>query len=98
MSQAIWSPEATLDLEEVALYIAVHDSRPATADRIVHEVHELCNLIATQPEMGASHPEFGIGCRTCSYKKRWIVVYRSAADGIKVLRFLDGTRDYNRLL
>ena len=86
-----------MELEEVAFYIAVHDGRPATADRIVREAHDLGDLIATQPEMGAVHPEFGAGYRAVSFKKRWFIVYRKAADGIKVLRFVDGVRDYGQL-
>ena len=66
MSQATWSPEAEHDLEETAFYIAVKDGRSATADRIVREVHELCDLIATQPEMGESRPQFGTACRVFS--------------------------------
>ena len=98
MSQATWSPEAEHDLEEIALYIALKDARPATADRIVHEVHELCDLIATQPGMGESRPQFGAACRVFPFKRRWIILYRPAAGGIEVLRFVDGTRDYEKLL
>jgi toxin ParE1/3/4 len=98
MSQATWSPEAEHDLEETAFYIAVKDGRSATADRIVREVHELCDLIATQPEMGESRPQFGTACRVFSFKRRWIILYRPVEDGIEVLRFLDGTRDYEKLL
>jgi toxin ParE1/3/4 len=97
MSLAIWSPEATNELEEVAFYIAVQDGRPAIADRIVHDVHQLCNLIATQPEMGAARPEFGVGCRACSFKKRWMILYRKSDRGIEVLRFVDGKRDFDKL-
>jgi plasmid stabilization system protein ParE len=97
MAHAIWSPEASLDLEEIALYIGIHDGRPTTADRIVRDVLELANLIATQPGMGASRPEFGSNCRAFSFENRWMILYRKAPDGIDVLRFVDATRDFDRL-
>ena len=97
MPQANWSPQANLELEEVACYIAMHDGRPATADRIVREVHELYNLIVSQAEMGEARPEFGVGCRVFSFEKRWTILYRPVSDGIDVLRFVDGRRDYDHL-
>lgn len=97
MPRAIWAPEAESDLEEIAFYIALDEIRPATADRIVHGVRDLCELIATQPEMGERHPELCAGCRVFPYKHRWIVLYRPVEDGIQVLRLVDGTRDYARL-
>lgn len=98
MPQAIWSPEAALDLEEIAFYIGVTDCRPATADRIVRDVRRLCDLIATQPEMGESRPEFGAGCRVFPFERRWLILYRPVAEGVDVLRFVDGTRDYDKLI
>lgn len=95
---AIWSPEAKKDLEEVAYYIAVQDYRPTTAERIVRDVAKLCDLIATQPEMGQSRPEFGERCRAFSFKGRWMILYRPSLNGIEVLRFVDGNRDFDRLL
>jgi plasmid stabilization system protein ParE len=70
MPHAIWSEEAESDLENVAFYIAMQDARPATADRILREVRQLVDLIATQPEMGQARPEFGASCRAISYKHR----------------------------
>ena len=52
MPRAIWAPEAESDLEEIALYIALDEIRPATADRIVHGVRDLCELIATPARDG----------------------------------------------
>ena len=97
MTHAVWSPQAVLDLEEVAAYVAFHEGRPTTADRIVREVHALAELIATQPEMGSEKAELGRNCRSCSYKKRWMILYRPVTDGIDVVRFVDGQRDFDSL-
>ena len=94
---ANWSPEAKHDLEEVAFYIAFHDGRPATSERIVRDAHSLCDLIATQPEIGEGRPEFGERCRVFSFEKRWMILYRPTPHGIDVLRFVDGVRDFDRL-
>ena len=97
MPEAIWSPESISDLEEVALYIAVQGGRPMTADRIVQEAHQLANLVATQPEMGAAYPELSSGIRAVSFKKRWVVIYHIVPGGIEVVRFVDGARDFDQL-
>jgi toxin ParE1/3/4 len=97
MSHAIWSSEAEHDVEEIALYVAIQDGRPHTAVQIVGEIHELCELIATQPEMGEARSEFCVGCRVFPCKKRWIILYRPTEDGIQVLRVVDGTRDFEKL-
>lgn len=98
MPRAIWSDEAIDDLKQIAFYIGIHDDRPATAERIVNEVHQLANLIATQPKMGTARPEFGESCRVFSFEKRWVILFRTSSDGIDVLRFIDARRDYDRLL
>jgi plasmid stabilization system protein ParE len=55
-------------------------------------------LIAAQPEMGEARPQFGAACRVFSFKRQLIILYRPAIEGIEVLRFVDGTRDYERLV
>jgi toxin ParE1/3/4 len=97
MARAAWSDEAINDLEEIAYYIGIHDGRPATAERIVNEVHQLANLIASQPHMGTARPEFGETCRVFSFEKRWVILFRPSDDGVDILRFVDGRRDYDRL-
>lgn len=97
MSDAIWAPQAQQDLAEIAYYIAVESARPATAERIIREAHDLANLIAANPEMGAARPEFGKNCRASALHKRWILLYRPAGSWIEVLRFVDAARDLNQL-
>ena len=97
MAHAEWSDQAINNLEEVAFHIGMHDGRPATAERIVHEVSQFANLIATQPHMESARYEFGENCRVISFENRWVILYRPSADGIDVLRFMDGRRDYDRL-
>lgn len=98
MSEAIWSPQAQQDLAEIAYYIAAESTRPATAERIIREAHNLANLIAANPEIGAAHPEFGKSCRVSAFQKRWMLLYRQTGSRIEVLRFFDAMRDLNQLL
>lgn|SRR5476651_1202431 len=97
MPQAIWSPEAERDAEDIAFYIGVQDGRPITAENVVRGLHELCNLIATQPAMGEAHSEFSMDCRIFPYKNRWIILYRPVDNGIQVMRVVDGSRDFDQL-
>ena len=46
--------------------------------------------------MGTARPDLGEDLRVFSHK-RYVIVYRALADGIEVLRVVDGARDYPSL-
>jgi plasmid stabilization system protein ParE len=46
--------------------------------------------------MGTARPDLGGDLRVFSHK-RYVIVYRALADGIEVLRVVDGARDYPSL-
>ncbi len=94
MATCEWSPEAELDLEEIAFHIGVTDGRPSTAAKIVRECHDLCELIASHPFMGEAMSYLAEGLRGSSFKGRWLVLYRPAEQGIQVVRVLEGSRDF----
>ena len=96
MAQALWTPRAEKHLEDIAYYIAVDDGRPITAEKIVREIQDKCELYARNPLMGEARPELGDKLRAFPHK-RWIIVYYPLDDGIVVEAVFDGARDYPRL-
>ena len=96
MARTLWTPRAEKHLEDIAYYIAVDDGRPITADRIVREIHDTCELYARNPQLGEARPDLGNNVRVFSHK-RWVIVYYPLDDGIVVEAVFDGARDYPRL-
>jgi toxin ParE1/3/4 len=95
MSRVERTLAAEQDLEEIGYYIAKQRC-PATAEKILREIHAKCSLYAGQPEMGTLRPDLGEHHRVFHHK-RWVVIYRPIQDGIEVLRVVDGARDYPSL-
>lgn len=84
---------AEQQLEEIAYYIASQDQRPATAAKIVRELHVKCEIYARDPTMGTTASELGEGCRIFTHK-RWVVIYLTVEFGIQVVGIVDAARDF----
>ncbi len=93
MPRAEWTPLAERDLEEIAFYIGVKGHRPATAEKIVREIHAKCECYANAAEMGTAAPELGENCRYLTHQ-RWVIIYVSTDFGIQVVGVIDAARDY----
>ena len=96
MPQVIRTPTAARDLDEIYDCIAIESARPVAAERLIRDIVDKCELYATHPKMGTSRPDLGDDFRVFSHK-RYVVVYRPMADGIEVIRVVDGARDYPAL-
>ncbi len=91
-----WTPEAELDLEEIAFYIAVKERRPLVAEQVVRGIHDACFKYSATPLIGQPEPRISSGCRRFTFK-RWVILYKPLERGIAVLRVVDGSRDFTRL-
>ena len=96
MPRVIRTPTAARELDEIFDDIAIHGGRPATAEKLIRDIGDKCQLYATQPGMGTARPDLGEDLRVFSHK-RYVIVYRALADGIEVLRVVDGACDYPNL-
>jgi len=96
MARTLWTPRAERHLEDVAYHIAVEEGRPLTAEKIVREIHNKCELRAQNPLLGEARPDLGKEYRTFSHK-RWVILYYPLNDGIVVVAIFDAARDYPRL-
>ncbi len=96
MPRILWTPRAERHVEDIAYYIAVDDGRPLTAEKIVREIVDKCNLYAANPLLGGACPELGATYRAFRHK-RWVTIYDPLDDGIVVEAVFDATRNYPTL-
>ena len=94
MARVVKTPAAEVDLCDVWLHIA--DDSPTIADQFLDLLNAKCNLLATHPELGESHPEFGVRIRFLPVAS-YVIVYRPIEDGIELVRVLQGARDFESL-
>ena len=95
MPEVIFAPLAVEDLDEIWDYIA--QDNVEAANRVIDGISEVCQTLATQPEMGLRRPEFASGSLRSFVVSNFIVFYRPVDDGIEVARVVHGSRDINRL-
>ncbi|MEN8150936.1 MAG: type II toxin-antitoxin system RelE/ParE family toxin [Planctomycetota bacterium] len=90
MTKVVLSATAERDLIEVWRYVSVDNE--SAADRLIDRIEQACRLLAGEPGLGALRAELGVGLRSWCMG-RYVVIYRSAAVGIEVVRVLHGARD-----
>jgi toxin ParE1/3/4 len=94
MKAVIRSPQARLDLSEIADFIA-RDSVDA-ALRFLDEVDNVLKKLADFPGLGRSRDELGPGLRSFP-AGNYVLFYRATAEAIDLVRVLHGARDLDRL-
>lgn len=83
-------------MENIAYQIAVESGRPLTAQKVLREIQERCDGLASRAYMakeGTPAPRIGEGVRLAAHK-RWVILFRYDGDGLIVLRIADGSQDY----
>jgi toxin ParE1/3/4 len=84
------SPEAVVDLWEIAEYIA--RDKPTAAARFLEQMEQTIQAISQFPGMGASRDELLVGMRSLPIGN-YIVFYRHSAEQLFILRVIHGARD-----
>ncbi len=84
------------DLLRIGEYIGEQQHRRSTAKRVIQGISKTCRRYARDPHIGQSAPELGIDLRLGIYQ-RWVIIYEPVEQGIRVLRIVDGARDYSKL-
>ena len=97
MSQAVWTPVAESDLDDILFYIAFIDRNPATGERIYYEIRDRAIEQAEKALPGHQHPNAPEGWRYLQHK-RWLIFYQPHPEGIEVMRVVDAVRDLPREL
>jgi toxin ParE1/3/4 len=89
------TPEAIKDLDAIWDYIA-QDSVLA-ADRLIDQLQNRFELLAKNPELGELQPLLADGKFRRFCFRRYVIYYRPLADGIVLVRVLQGSRDHENL-
>lgn len=93
MTTVLLTPEAELDLEEIADYIAADN--PARAVSFVQEIRDRCIKIGTAPLAYAAPPELGEAIRSCPHGRHYVIFFRvePSDHAVLIVRVLHGARD-----
>ena len=96
MAKLELSDRAREDLLQIADYIGVQHHRRSTAKSVVRGINAACATYARHPFMGQAASDLGSTLRL-GIHQRWVIIYEPIDNGIRVLRIVDGSRDYSQL-
>ena len=82
---------AEADLVEVWLQVA-DDGGPNQADEYISKLQAICELIASQPDMGLSRPDIAKGVRSFPVD-RYVIYYEHYGPTLSVLRVWHTAQD-----
>jgi toxin ParE1/3/4 len=86
---------AQADLREIRDYI-LRDN-PNRSVSFVEELLVRCQLLADNARIGRARSELGHGLRSFPHGN-YLIFYRAAKQGVRIVRVLHGARDVRRLL
>ena len=95
MSRFRFTSAASEDLREIVEYLAAEGS-PETARRFVQGLTERCQSLADMPGIGRRREELSPGLRSVP-EGGYVIFYRTAEDGVQIVRVLHGARDIERI-
>lgn len=87
----VFSSKADDDLSAIGSYIAEHDG-VTRAESALARIHKAIGTLALMPGMGSHRFYLEANDRAFPVSP-WTIYYRPLADGIRVLRVIDGRRD-----
>jgi toxin ParE1/3/4 len=90
------SPESLADLEEIWNFVAA--DQPAMADRVVDELFETFDRLASWPGAGHFRPDLTDAQVRFWPVRPYLIVYRERADKIQIVAILHGSRDVTAIL
>jgi plasmid stabilization system protein ParE len=97
VASALWTPRAQRELDEILYYVSVLDGRPLTGERLYLEIRQQADEYARPGAARYTHPNAPSGWHYFRHK-RWLIFYRPHAEGIEVMRIVDGSRDLPSVL
>lgn len=94
MLQLVRTRRARQDLIDVWLSIAEDD--PDAADRALDRIDAVCQLLAEYPAMGPSRDDIRPGLRYFAISPH-LILYRTTATDLQIVRVIDGRRNLFRI-
>ncbi len=90
MARVVKTRQATLDMDEIWIYIALRNE--VAADGLIREIQRKCQSTADYPFSGRARPELGHQIRSFPVGN-YIVYYVPIEDGIEVRRVYHAARE-----
>ena len=95
MAKVYYSALAAADIYENAEYIA--RDKPEAAHRWIETVQATCELLAHNPATGIERTVRSHGRCRSFVSGNYVIFFRSASDGIEIVRVVRGERDIESL-
>ena len=97
MPEAIISPEALQDMEDIHDHIAMDNTE--AAGRVIQAFEEDISLLSSQPELGQLKPRLRHLCLwVVTQFPNYLIFYRVRDGAVEVVRVLHGARDLASIL
>ena len=90
MSRVVRTPQADLDVFEIAVFIA--QDNVAASDRFLDTLASRLELLSRSPKVGRVRDELAAGLRSLPFGT-YVIFYKPIRGGIEVVRVLHGSRD-----
>lgn len=94
MPQIRQSSQAWRDIVDISLYIAKDNL--AAADAFVEMIERKLQILATHPEIGQLRSDLGSDIR-CFNAGSYLLMYRSTAEAVELVRVIHAARDIDAL-
>jgi toxin ParE1/3/4 len=89
-----YSRKAKADLLDLWIWLA--EDSLQIADQKIAEIERRASTLKEHPELGVARPEIGLEARSLVIE-RWLALYVIDADGVLIMRVVDGARDLRKL-
>ena len=93
MKRVVYSDRALADLGDIFDHVARQN--PGAAERLAHGILDACDLIASQPGIGARRDDLSTGLRLLPHRG-YAICYRVDDSAVRIVRFLHHARDVER--
>ncbi len=98
MARLELSPDAQRDLVGIGADTATRSGSRESAGRFLKRIMAVCDLLASNPEMGELRTEFSTGLYRSFSVGNYVIYFKPAVSGVHIARVLHGARDPGELL
>jgi toxin ParE1/3/4 len=96
VSRARFTPRALRDLRSIWTWVA-DDAGEIRADRPIDSLAVATDQLVDLPQFGTAKPDYSEAMR-CYVVRPYLIFYRNAAEGIEIVRVIDGRRNVRTVL
>lgn len=90
------SEAAISDITIIKQWVAAK-AGPEGATNYINRIDKKFATLAHFPNKGTPRPDFSPGCRSTTFERRYLIVYRVLDGFVRVERIVDGYRDWEWL-